>query len=151
MAFDNNHNCYFYLNRKRCFLTLLFINCFIACIYYIYEQNVTYKYLLRNNSQPKTSPIKINKVIEFIKNTLENEYNQDDLTTFYNTVEKEFSLGLRCTRKKKSQPQTTTMNTNFTINNNITTTTTTIIRYIFLFEYYCSLIYNVSYHHIWKI
>jgi hypothetical protein len=125
-GFDSTQSCYLCSNRKRCFLTLLFINSFVACIYYIHEQN-----------QPKVTPYvkaytnrfppRINKAVEFIRNTLDNEYNQEDLVTFYDLVDKEFTLGLRCMRNKK-QPQTitTTSYLNYTVNKQIDNTTTTI-------------------------
>jgi hypothetical protein len=45
------------------------------------------------------SPNETYNAIEFIQNTLANEYNQDDLIKFYAHVKQEYSLGLKCTRK----------------------------------------------------
>jgi hypothetical protein len=131
MAFDieNNYSSSICFNQKRCFVILLLCNCLIAFIYYVHEQNgskivkarTTYTKSIHENDV-----LKINKAIQFIRNTLETEYNLHDLATFYNLVEKEFSLGLRCTRKK-NQPQATPIltNSNLTINqqnnSNITT------------------------------
>jgi hypothetical protein len=143
-VFDTNQNRHFCLNRKRCFLSLLFFNCCLACIYYIHgqelsetERNVTSTKLVHNNLNRISYVIKLNKACEFIGNTLDNEYNQDDLVVFYNTVDKEFSLGLRCTRKTV-QPQTIAKTAAISNNSNSTdgnrtnstpTTTTTTVRY----------------------
>jgi len=128
--FDNNHNLYLCFNQKRCFLILLLFNCFLACTYYIHEQrqlklvqNATaYTKRIYTNLNQKQNLIKIIQSMKFIRNILENEYNLDDLLTFYDIAEKEFSFGLRCTRKI-NQPQMTiaiSTNSNLTINNNIT-------------------------------
>jgi hypothetical protein len=146
MAFvlDNNQNHYFCLNRKRCFLSLLFFNCCLACIYYIHgqnlsqiERNVTSTKLVHNNLNRISYAIQLNKPIKFIRNILDSEYDQDDLVAFYNIVDKEFSLGLRCTRKTV-QPQTIAKTAAISNNSNSTdgnrtnntpTTTTTAVRY----------------------
>jgi hypothetical protein len=138
MAFtvENNHNSYICVNQKRCFLILLLFNCILACIYYIHEQNQSqigqtatkYTKPFNINSKQKQNSIKFNKAIKFIRNTLENEYNLDDLIKFYNIAEKEFSLGLRCARKKnpsETTKTTTSMNFNFTIDNQINNDSTT--------------------------
>jgi len=137
MAFgvENNHNSYICVNQKRCFLILLLFNCILACIYYIHEQNQSqigqnatkYTKSININLLQKSNSTKLNKAMKFIRNTLENEYNLDDLIKFYNIAEKEFSLGLRCTRKKNPPATTTTisMNFNFTIDQQINNDSTT--------------------------
>jgi hypothetical protein len=113
-GFDNNHNLYLYCNQKRCFLILLLFNSLLACIYYFHEQN-QFRIPRNITNHPErintNLPRKQTKALKFIRNILENEYNQNDLGIFYNLVEKEFSLGLRCTRKP-TQPPTTTLATN---------------------------------------
>jgi hypothetical protein len=138
-VFDTNQNRHFCLNRKRCFLSLLFFNCCLACIYYIHgqnlsqiERNVTSTKLVHNNLNRISYVIKLNKACEFIGNTLDNEYNQDDLVVFYNTVDKEFSLGLRCTRNNVQSQTAILNNSDFTDGNqinSITSTTTTTDKY----------------------
>jgi len=122
MAFsvENSHNSYIYINRKRCFLLLLLLNCLLACIYYIHvqKQSKTTQHLTTYTKQiPKNlySKQPITKAMKFIRKILENEYDLNDLITFYNIVEKEFSLGLRCTRKSKKPTPTTTTTTTTTI------------------------------------
>ncbi|CAF0932941.1 unnamed protein product [Rotaria sordida] len=133
MAFNLNtsYNYSFCLSRKRCFLMLLLFNSTIAYIYYIYDHNQSQQ--IENipinsqhvhiNIKQKQYPIKTTKAIDFIRNVLKNEYDHDDLKIFYNFVQKEFSLGLRCTRKI-DQPETA-IKYNYTIdkqiNDNITT------------------------------
>jgi len=137
--FDNNHTCYLYLHRKRCFVILLLLNSFLACIYYIYEQNQSHVKQIPNYFNRTQSLRKLTKPIEFLRNTLENEYNRDDLEIFYNMVEEEFSLGLRCTRKVNQPLKTTAItNSNLTsakqIDSNITTTRYR-LQHLFFFVY----------------
>jgi uncharacterized protein YpmS len=114
MLFSVNHNNNHRLNYcswKRIFLTLLFLNTFLGCIYFIHEekeqeinQNIiststTWKKIFTPQQQNQ-SFIETTNAIKFIQNILEREYNQDDLIKFYNYVQKEYSLGLKCTRKK---------------------------------------------------
>lgn len=134
IRFDNNQNYHFYLNRKRCFLILLLLNSCLAGIYYVYEQN---QLKLTQHVKTYTQHIspRINKAIEFIKNTLDNEYNQEDLVTFYELVEKEFTLGLRCMRKTIQSPTITITNVNNTVDKQINSSKTT-IRYS-LISYQC--------------
>ncbi|CAF1577216.1 unnamed protein product [Rotaria sp. Silwood1] len=143
MALDlnKNHNYNFCLSRKRCFLILLLFNSIIAYTYYTHGHNQS-KHIentaiksrhININSKQKQYSSETTEPIDFIRNILENEYNYDDLVTFYNLVQKEFSLGLRCTRKPIKLETTTQYNytNNTQINNNITeirslpTTTTT--------------------------
>lgn len=108
MLFNSNHSinhlCYF--SKKRFLITVLLIHAFLSCIYYIHEQreqpinsnttlwaNDTFNHRQQRNQN-------LNKPIEFIKNVLENEYNPTDLQKFYDLVKKEYSLGLKCTRKE---------------------------------------------------
>ncbi|CAF2669811.1 unnamed protein product [Rotaria sp. Silwood2] len=134
MAFDinKNHNHHFCLSRKRCFLILLLCNSIIAYIYYIHGQNQSKKtennainpQNMHVNVKQKQYPIEANQAINFIRSTLENEYDHDDLISFYNFVQQEFSLGLRCARKTKKIETTTQYNYTIyeQINDNITTT-----------------------------
>lgn len=132
VAVENNYNSYICINRKRCFLLLLLLNCLLAGIYYIHEQNqpknirglTTYTKQVPNKSP--TSKQTISKAMKFIRKTLENEYNHDDIMTFYNITEREFSLGLRCSRKSKPQPVTTIT----TIVNNENNSNMTTVRYL---------------------
>jgi len=110
---NSNTNRASYFNGKRFFIILLFLNTFLGCIYIIHEQkeqeinqNMISTSTWNNtfNYQHQYS-IKTNKALQFIQNTLENEYNYDDLIKFYDFVQKEYSLGLKCTRKQNiSQP-----------------------------------------------
>jgi hypothetical protein len=123
-AIDKSYLC---INQKRCFLILLLFNLFAACIYYFYES-------VSHGTNKPTTPIdtygyqKPNSAIKFIRNILENEYDHEDLLTFYKLVEKEFALGLRCTRKANPPPTTTTLSTtsNLTFNQQINSNITTI-------------------------
>jgi hypothetical protein len=121
-GFDKNPLC---INQKRCFLILLLFNSFVACIYYLSGSI---------SQTTKTTPIdtnlnqKHNHAIKFIRTILENEYDHEDLITFYNLVEKEFSLGLRCTRKANPPPTTTT--TLLTADNQQSNSSIITIRYL---------------------
>jgi hypothetical protein len=113
---DNPYLCFnikYCLNRKHYFLIFLLFNCFFGFVYYKYAQNQSQipQNGIHTNLYRKQNSIQINDPMKFIRNTLENEYNQDDLVAFYKNVEKEFSLGLRCTRKI-DQLETTTIPTN---------------------------------------
>ncbi|CAF4084730.1 unnamed protein product, partial [Adineta steineri] len=125
MAFDCDNNYNVCSNNKRCFLTLVLFNFFLACTYYFYEHN---QFDVRQNAVKHFPNIfyqhelsrKTDNSIEIIRNILENEYNRSDLQIFYDLVDKEFALGLRCTRNqnKKSNVDLTiseTNNTNITI------------------------------------
>lgn len=46
-----------------------------------------------------TFPSIQNSAIGYLRKLLEDDYNPDDLLDFYQTVEREFSSGLRCLRK----------------------------------------------------
>ena len=129
MAIDSNTNYkhHFCLSRKRCFLILLLFNFIIVLIYYIHEQNQSQardklSISEKVNSSKIKHSIETSKATLFIKTVLENDYNHDDLAIFYNNTEKEFSLGLRCTRKNPQPQVTITPNTtnNQQIHNNIT-------------------------------
>jgi hypothetical protein len=103
-----------YSIRKRFFLILLIFNSFLGCIYYFHEKQE--QQIIQNVMSTKTSkniftqqnydqyPIQTNKALQFIRKTLENEYNQDDLIQFYNLVQTEYSLGLKCTRTQNISP-----------------------------------------------
>ncbi|CAF1219046.1 unnamed protein product [Adineta steineri] len=134
MAFDCDNNYNVCSNNKRCFLTLVLFNFFLACTYYFYEHNQSD---VRQNAVKHFPNIfyqhelsrKTDNSIEIIRNILENEYNRSDLQIFYDLVEKEFALGLRCTRNqnKKSNVDLTiseTNNTNITIIRSLSSTTT---------------------------
>jgi hypothetical protein len=125
-----NNNRVRYFNGKRFFVIVLFINTFLGCIYYIHEQkeqvivrNPKPTKILNNTfNQEKYNQylIKPNKAIKFIQNILENEYNQDDLIKFYNHVQKEYSLGLKCTRKRNRSQAIDRFSLTNWINSNIT-------------------------------
>lgn len=90
-------DCHRCTNQKQCFLLLLICNTLLACIYYFHEQTFS-SYLLSKSKQKQFHLIE-NPAVKFLRQTLENEYDYTDLLTFYEIVEKEFSLGLRCMRK----------------------------------------------------
>lgn len=113
-----------YSNIKRWILLILLFNSIGFCIYYTqqrtpYDISAYMKGLNQMfvNPQHNLTDIKQIQPIEFIKTILENEYNQTDLINFYDHVQKEYSLGLKCTRK----PISTTNTSNFTINNSTST------------------------------
>lgn len=121
---ENSQNSYTCISRKRCFLILLLVNCFLACIYYIHVQKqpkstiqnlTTYTKQIRKNLSSKQPG---NKAMRYIRRILENEYDLNDLATFYNFVDKEFSSGLRCMRKPNKPPSPPTTTTTITILNN---------------------------------
>ena len=78
--------------RKSFFVTLLFLNSFIGCVYYIHEQNEqaamqnTTSSNFRKHIFHASRPT---KAMDFIRRTLENEYDRDDLTEFYDLVQHE--------------------------------------------------------------
>lgn len=87
-------------NPRRYFFILLLLNSLLACIYYLHEQ--TFSTYLLKQSMKKIFPSIQNSAIDYLRKTLQDEYNPDDLLRFYQTVEKEFSLGLRCMRESPS-------------------------------------------------
>lgn len=111
MSFISNHNNNHHLKRtcswKHIFLTLIFFNTFLGCIYYFNEHNnperissSTWKSVIyHEESQEKVN------ALQFIKNILANEYNQDDLHRFYTHVKHQYSLGLKCTRQVNNNSQ----------------------------------------------
>jgi hypothetical protein len=129
--FDSNHYSYLCVNPKRCFLILLLFNSFLACIYYIHEKDFL---LISSNITTHTQQIDTNinqnqnRALTFIRNILENEYNQDDLIKFYNIVEEQFSLGLRCTRKTSPLPTIILSNTSNLTSSEETNRSNTTIR-----------------------
>jgi hypothetical protein len=119
-VFDKNYLC---SNQKRCFLILLLFNLFVVCLYYSYGS-------ISQNAIRFTTPIdtyayhKHVSPIKYIQSVLNNEYDHDDLVTFYNLAKKEFSLGLRCTRKASpttTVPITSNITTDQQTNSNIST------------------------------
>jgi regulatory protein YycI of two-component signal transduction system YycFG len=92
---SNNTNRINYCNGKHIFITFVFLNIFLGCIYYINKQEII------SNKRLSRSSNETYNAIEFIQNTLANEYNQDDLIQFYAHVKNEYSLGLKCTRKPR--------------------------------------------------
>jgi hypothetical protein len=124
-AFDKN---YLRINQKRYFLILLF-NLFVVCIYYFSGS-------ILHSTNRSTIPIdtygyqKQNHAIKFIRNILENEYDHQDLMTFYNLLDKEFSLGLRCTREANPSPTIVLSNISNLIANQQTNSSITTIRYL---------------------
>jgi hypothetical protein len=123
-AFNKSYLC---INQKRWFLILLLFNLFVTGSYHFYGS-------ILHSTDRSTIPIdgyqKQNYAIKFIRNILENEYDHQDLMTFYNLVEKEFSLGLRCT-KKANPPLTIVLSniSNLTTNQQTNSSITT-IRYL---------------------
>jgi len=110
---NSNNNRASYFNGKRFFIILLFLNTFLGCIYIIHEQKeqeinqhtIGTSTWNNNFNHQHQYLIKTNKALEFIQNTLQNEYNYNDLIKFYDFVQKEYSLGLKCTRQQNiSQP-----------------------------------------------
>ena len=85
-----------YVTRKRFFLTLLFLNSFLGCVYYVHEQNSS---LSANQIQSNgLMEIKLTNALRAIRSTLENEYNYEDVVRFYQLVHDEYALGMRCAR-----------------------------------------------------
>lgn len=117
-----NYNYYFPFNRKRCFLTLLLCNALAAFVYYVHIQTqlpIKERFLVKERENyNKTAKQLIDTSIanNFIKRTLENEYDYDDLIKFYNITATEFSLGLRCIRNSQQPQATTTISSNTTTN-----------------------------------
>ena len=96
-----NHGRTNYFTWKYIFITLLIFNTLLGCVYYINEQKN--QEILQNTSawHSKLHQQPLN-AIQFIQNTLSKEYNHDHLNQFYHHVEKEYSLGLKCTRKSNA-------------------------------------------------
>ena len=142
MAFGLNNDSHSYLcaNHKRCFLILLFLNSLLGCIYYLHGQNLLLK-LPNGNSYAKQTDTNLyqkqTNAVHLIRNILENEYDHQDLMTFYQLVENEFASGLRCTRNSK---QPSSIPSNLTGNPKINNNTIT-IRYLNGF-YICFLPYT---------
>ena len=95
--------------RKSFFLTMLFVNSFVGCIYYIHEQREQATMQNTTSSNLRNHIIdgrqvdalhgnRTTKAMEFIRRTLENEYDRDDLTRFYELVQREYGAGLKCSR-----------------------------------------------------
>ena len=84
-------------NQKRCFLLLLICNSLVACIYYLHQQTLS----TRSTLPPIDDNFHSidNLAVRLLRQILQREYDNADLSIFYRTTEKEFSLGLRCTRK----------------------------------------------------
>ena len=88
------------LNLKNAFLVILFINLIFAVFYFFYSGDASSSSRLTfwsRQTDVSAAPI-VQTVSDTVKSILEREYNRDDLTNFYSTVENEFSLGLRCQR-----------------------------------------------------
>ncbi|CAF4640272.1 unnamed protein product [Rotaria sp. Silwood1] len=112
MVYNSKHsnNRVNYFIKKHFFLLFLCLNAFFGGIYYIRGRteeeinlvssttNTRISNTILSQQQHNQSVIKTNKAIDFIKNTLKDEYNQDDLMKFYNHVQREYSLGLKCAR-----------------------------------------------------
>lgn len=95
-----------HVTRKRLFLTLLFINSFLGCVYYIHEQNLP---LSSSQNQENTSTgTQLTAALRSIRSILEHDYNYEDLVKFYRLVHDEFALGLRCARANVTGEMTTT-------------------------------------------
>ena len=100
-SLDAHCNRYLCVNRKRCFLALVIVNFLLAGVYYLHEPtektgspaNVAHRHADRDWSLDEST-----KITTLLKAILETDYNQEDLTAFYELVQREFSLGLRCTR-----------------------------------------------------
>jgi regulatory protein YycI of two-component signal transduction system YycFG len=131
-----NNNRASYVSRKRFFVTLLFLNTFLGCIYFIHEQkdhtiiqnaiSTTVWNNSFNREQHNQYLIKTNQAIQFIQNTLENEYNREDLIKFYYHVQNEYSLGLKCTRKQNISQAMNISNVKNPIQRNNRRTSTTV-------------------------
>ena len=131
---SNNYSCSLCFNRKRCFLFLLITNGFIAAIYFGYDLYInesealaTKLKIISRSTHPGEVQPKSHRIVDFLKNTLEKEYDHNDLLQFYQMAEREFSLGLRCMRKAApaANPAVTTkIASNATVNSSENTTTT---------------------------
>ena len=134
---SNHYSCSLCVNRKRCFLLLLLTNGFVAALYFTYD---LYKHERRSGTSPVNIfsqrpdsvelPTTVPGGVNFIKDTLEKDYDHNDLSLFYQLVEKEFSLGLRCMRKadQPAKPATTTIISNATVNSSNRTTAANMLR-----------------------
>ncbi|CAF3066613.1 unnamed protein product [Rotaria socialis] len=127
MVYNSNHNnnCVSNCSRKYILIILLLLNALIGVIYYIHGQkeddidaNVIATNTLLHRRQHSPYGIKTIKPIESIKKILEKEYNRDDLMNFYNHVQKEYSLGLKCTRIKSTPATLIKLNVTKQIKNN---------------------------------
>lgn len=90
---DNRAHC---LKRQCHVLFFVFLTILLGCLYYS-DEHKPIPYTISNIDEYS---IRTNEATKFIQNTLENEYNHEDLTKFYRLVQKEISLGLHCTRTK---------------------------------------------------
>ena len=112
MAVNGNHygNRRYSITRSRFLITLLFFNSFLGCIYYIHEQTAPI-IMLTNTTNSLSNQLydshlselygsKETKALRFIRETLGNEYDQADLLGFYQLVQREYYMGLKCTRDR---------------------------------------------------
>lgn len=143
MAFDfTSSNSFTCLNRKRCFTILLLVNCFLGFLYYQYgkiredvDDKIKASRELYVHVNAKQSLADIQKPINYIQSVLEDEYDYNDLVNFYQLADRQFSLGLRCTRNAAQKSPTTTTRANYT-NDQTNKTTYTSVRYREIF-YIC--------------
>jgi hypothetical protein len=103
---SGNRRCF--TTRSRLLLTLLFFNSFLGCIYYIREQAVPIT-MPSNTTNSAWNQLydshlselygsKATKALRSIRDILANEYNQADLIGFYQLVQREYYMGLKCQR-----------------------------------------------------
>ena len=103
MSFPSNHNNNHRFKSghcKRIFLTLIFFNTLLGCIYYLNEQNNQERIPASTWKGVTHHQERVSNAIQFIENILAREYNLDDLNQFYNHVQNEYSLGLKCARQE---------------------------------------------------
>lgn len=112
MSFLSNANTNHRLRStycKRIFLTLIFFNTLLGCIYYLNEQTYHERIPASPWKDVNHPQERVSNAIQFIQNTLAREYDSDDLNEFYNHVQNKYSLGFKCTREENSS-QTTVPN-----------------------------------------
>ncbi|UJR09905.1 hypothetical protein I4U23_014127 [Adineta vaga] len=119
LEIDTNQIYHLFCKNKRCFLILLLSNSLLAYSYYIYMQNQSStKENVKTYSKQFDKNFNSSNSIDTIRNILKQEYDRNDLEVFYNVVNTQFALGLRCMRKA-NQPQTL-FNVSEQINGNVT-------------------------------
>lgn len=105
MSFSSNHNNNHRFKSghcKRIFLTLIFFNTLLGCIYYLNEQNNQERITASTWKGVTHYQERVSSAIQSIQNILAREYNPDDLNQFYNHVQNEYSLGLKCARQENT-------------------------------------------------
>lgn len=85
------------MEKKRLFLLIIVFKCCVGLIYLTFRKEQMFPV-------EKISTVSIEKIfspLETIKSKLENQYDRSDVSSFYQLAEKEFSLGLKCSRQSR--------------------------------------------------